>query len=315
MCGRKPTINKGKSRTLGRFSAHVNGFRYEADSCRPVDILYSNVKHLIACPNTSQHERFAAVHLKLHNPIELQIGAKTSDFHLYTEVMEDGEDIADDKTRRRERDDAKEEEEEARFVKRVNNEFIRFALEMRGKFPTGTVEVPFPKDSYFEGVANDQLGPITVTPNTIHTVLEGTFFIISMVEVETVICSSVWCRVCCCGVATSSPVEGLHLSSVCHSTRLCCCGVSPPSLLCHGALPTIFDSLSHMSRWLHPPHRYRPERVRCGVHLPRLHPPAVKGREHPEEASDHAEGPHVQDVQQEGMCLCFGRHRCMVLHS
>ena len=187
----KPGIAKGKgSRPLGNFTAHSNGFRFESTGNHPLDILYSNVKHLIACPNTRQHDRYAAVHVALNNPIKLENGNTTSHVHLFTEVQDEGEEVEDRNgaAKRSLKDEAQQEDEDDRIINKINEEFVRFVAGMNGKMPEGgTCDIPF-KTGYFEGFAGDALGTITTTQHTICSVLDSPkFFVLTMADVEVVI--------------------------------------------------------------------------------------------------------------------------------
>ena len=182
----KPKLQAGAGmlKLLVNLEGHENGFRITSAKAKNVDILYSNVKHLVACPHTPRHDISAGVHIRLHNPVKLPGGQITKDIQVWTPVRDD-EVVTGEKN---EEDEDLEEDKEKQIIKNINRQFVRFVQSFKTKLPSGSIEIPDP-EAYFEGsIAGKDLGTFSCTAATINSLLDTTeFFVATMSEIEVIV--------------------------------------------------------------------------------------------------------------------------------
>jgi len=185
----KPAISKGKGsqRLIGDIEAHENGLRFSSKTVgTPLDIMYSNIKHVIVVP--SRKEPVAAIHVALRSEILLQNLKRTAHVHFWVQTETEGDDIVGHTNKTEEEEDA-EAERAAAIKEKINKEFITFSRQLRQVCPI-PVEVPF-REAWFEGnidTAGSGSLSIACTSSAICAVLDTTkFFVLGIEEVECVI--------------------------------------------------------------------------------------------------------------------------------
>ncbi|KAJ1548240.1 FACT complex subunit spt16 [Nowakowskiella sp. JEL0078] len=134
----------------GELEIHQNGLRYHPNGRKVIDVLFTNIQHLIFQP--CDQEMIVLIHLHLRNPIMIS-NKKIRDLQFYREVG----DVSDETGNRKRRfygdeDELAAEEEERKRKIALNHEFKNFAkkieLESRGVV---SLDEPIP-DLGFDGV-------------------------------------------------------------------------------------------------------------------------------------------------------------------
>ncbi|KAI9352706.1 FACT complex subunit-domain-containing protein [Obelidium mucronatum] len=175
-------------RFAGDLELHTNGLRYQSAlrNDQRIDVLFSNIKHLIFQP--CEGELIVIIHIHLKN--EIMIGRKkTKDVQFYREVTDANFDETGNRKRRQNYGDEDEfaaEQEERQRRAALDKEFKQFA-EKIADASNGEVEVDVPfRDLGFQGVPFRQ--PVLLAPTTdclVHLV-EPPFVVTTISEIERV---------------------------------------------------------------------------------------------------------------------------------
>lgn len=173
-------------RLPGDVEIHTNGIRWRSQlkGDQRVDVLFSNIKHLIFQP--CDHETIVLVHLHLHHPI--MVGKKkTKDIQLYREALDS---LIDETSGRRtklrygDEDEIAQEREERHRRAEANNEFKSFAENIsEASRNTLEVDVPF-RDLGFTGVPGRQNVLVQPTTDCLVHLVELPFLVVTLSEVE-----------------------------------------------------------------------------------------------------------------------------------
>ncbi|KAJ3295307.1 FACT complex subunit spt16 [Rhizoclosmatium sp. JEL0117] len=175
-------------RFAGDLELHTNGLRYQSAlrNDQRIDVLFSNIKHLVFQP--CEGELIVIIHIHLKN--EIMIGRKkTKDVQFYREVTDANFDETGNRKRRQNYGDEDEfaaEQEERQRRAALDKEFKQFA-EKIADASQGQVEVDLPfRDLGFQGVPHRQ--PVLLVPTTdclVHLV-EPPFMVTTISEIERV---------------------------------------------------------------------------------------------------------------------------------
>ncbi|KAJ3025663.1 UNVERIFIED_CONTAM: FACT complex subunit spt16 [Siphonaria sp. JEL0065] len=175
-------------RFAGDLELHTNGLRYQSAlrNDQRIDVLFSNIKHLIFQP--CEGELIVIIHIHLKN--EIMIGRKkTKDVQFYREVTDANFDETGNRKRRQNYGDEDEfaaEQEERQRRAALDKEFKLFA-EKIADASNGEIEVDIPfRDLGFQGVPHRQ--PVLLAPTTdclVHLV-EPPFVVTIINEIERV---------------------------------------------------------------------------------------------------------------------------------
>ncbi|KAL7754343.1 FACT complex subunit spt16 [Sorochytrium milnesiophthora] len=180
----RPTLD-GK-RLPGDLQIHENGIRYVSrlKSDNKIDILFSNIQHLIFQP--CDNELIVILHVHLKHPI--MIGKKKAkDVQFYREATELQFDETGNRKRRAmygDEDELQQEQEEKRKRARLNREFKDFG-EKIVQMDDGrlTLDIPF-RDLGFTGVAFRSNVLLQPTTDCLVHLSDSPFLIITVSEVE-----------------------------------------------------------------------------------------------------------------------------------
>ncbi|RMZ81270.1 hypothetical protein DV737_g2619, partial [Chaetothyriales sp. CBS 132003] len=173
-------------RVAGELEIHQNGLRYATPThSEPVDVVFSNVKHLFFQPCVG--EMIVLIHVHLKNPI--MIGKrKTRDVQFYREAT----DMAFDETGNRKRkhrwgdeEEFEQEQEERRRRAELDRVFKGFAEKISdaGRDFSISVDIPF-RELSFNGVphrSNVLMAPAT---DALVQLTEPPFTVITLDEIE-----------------------------------------------------------------------------------------------------------------------------------
>ncbi|GMM28592.1 chromatin-remodeling protein [Martiniozyma asiatica (nom. inval.)] len=170
----------------GHVTIHQNGIRYQSmvRNDQKVDILFSNIKHLLF--QSSKGELLVLIHLHLKTPI--MIGKKkTYDFQLYREAS----DMAIDETGNRKRkyrygdeDELEQEQEERRRRALLDREFKQFS-EAISDASHGQVELDIPfRELEFQGVPSRSSVMCLPSRECLVQLVDLPFLVITLSEVE-----------------------------------------------------------------------------------------------------------------------------------
>ncbi|KNC97903.1 chromatin-remodeling protein SPT16 [Spizellomyces punctatus DAOM BR117] len=178
----RPQVDK---RFPGDLEIHTNGIRYQSQlkSGQSIDVLFSNIKHLIFQP--CDHELIVILHVHLKNPI--MIGKrKTKDVQFYREVSDAGYDETGGRNRRRpnygDEDELAMEQEERRRRAALNKEFKTFAEKIQD---ASRIDVDMPyRDLGFHGVFSRQLVLLQPTNECLVHLTDVPNLVITLAEVE-----------------------------------------------------------------------------------------------------------------------------------
>lgn len=193
--GRRPTrlsevyIRPGLEgrRLPGDVEIHNNGIRYrmQLKGDQKVDILFSNIKHLIFQP--CDHDIAVILHIHLKNPI--MVGKKkTHDIQFFREALESHVDETGGRRRNNraaygDEDEIAQEREERRKRKEANEEFQQFGERVAEAFKGLELEVPF-RDLGFDGVPSRQSVFLQPTTECLVYLSEPPYTIVTLREVE-----------------------------------------------------------------------------------------------------------------------------------
>ncbi|KAJ3071143.1 FACT complex subunit spt16 [Podochytrium sp. JEL0797] len=175
-------------RFAGDLELHTNGLRYQSAlrNDQRIDVLFSNIKHLIFQP--CEGELIVLIHIHLKN--DIMIGRKkTKDVQFYREVTDANFDETGNRKRRQNYGDEDEfaaEQEERQRRAALDKEFKQFS-EKIADASQGQVEVDVPfRDLGFQGVPFRQ--PVLLAPTTdclVHLV-DPPFMVTTISEIERV---------------------------------------------------------------------------------------------------------------------------------
>jgi nucleosome binding factor SPN SPT16 subunit len=122
----------GRSRAVGNLEAHETGFRFNSSKGEHVDVIYTNIKHLIYQP--CEHDQLVLIHINLIDPIIVG-KKKTYDIQFYTETRSAGDDL---NLRRRvggyDPDEILEEQREREMIDKLNKMFKSFVKQTEETF-------------------------------------------------------------------------------------------------------------------------------------------------------------------------------------
>ncbi|KAI8806842.1 FACT complex subunit SPT16 N-terminal lobe domain-containing protein [Cladochytrium replicatum] len=179
-------------RGTGDLEIHQNGLRYTSTNRNKetrIDLLFSNIKHLVFQP--CDHEMIVLLHIHLKNPIMIA-KKKIKDVQFYRLVGEAGEETGNRKRKSNygDEDELAEEEEERRRRQALNEEFRKFAEEIEkwGANNRNTIQIDEPfRELGFFGVPGKQQVFLQPTKNDclVH-LIEPPFTVVTMSEVEIV---------------------------------------------------------------------------------------------------------------------------------
>ncbi|KAI8834781.1 FACT complex subunit SPT16 N-terminal lobe domain-containing protein [Chytriomyces cf. hyalinus JEL632] len=174
-------------RISGDLEVHTNGLRYQTHMRdQKIDVLFSNIKHLVFQP--CEGELIVLIHIHLKN--EIMIGRKkTKDVQFYREVTDANFDETGNRKRRQNYGDEDEfaaEQAERQRRAQLDKEFKQFAEKIADASQNQVeVDAPF-RDLGFQGVPFRQ--PVLMVPTTdclVHLV-EPPFFVVTISEIELV---------------------------------------------------------------------------------------------------------------------------------
>ena len=173
-------------RVPGEVEIHQNGLRYvNPIRNEPVDVVFSNIKHLFFQPCVG--ELIVLIHVHLKNPI--MIGKrKTKDVQFYREATEMAFDETGNRRRKHRYGDEEEfeaEQEERRRRAELDKQFKSFAEKIsdQGRDEDVTVDIPF-REIAFNGVpfrSNVLMSPAT---DALVQLTEPPFTVITLAEIE-----------------------------------------------------------------------------------------------------------------------------------
>ena len=172
-------------RVPGDLEIHANGLRYrnQLRSDQMIDILFSNIQHLIFQP--CEGEMLVLLHFHLKNSI--MVGKKkTQDVQFYREASEA---IVEETGGRRRKtnfgddDELAQEQDERRRRRALNNEFKEFSEKIQDSYSGLSVDVPF-KELGFYGVPHRQSVLMQPTTDCLVSLSETPFFLVSIPDVE-----------------------------------------------------------------------------------------------------------------------------------
>lgn len=173
-------------RQVGILEIHSNGLRYKPmlKSTQTVDIPFSNIKHFFFQP--CDGEMLVLLHIHLKSPIVLA-KKKTFDIQIYREASES---LVDDtsgrkrKVRYGDEDEIAQEREDRKRRAELNEEFKKFAEQIRtASGDLLDVDAPY-RDLGFDGVPHRQNVLLQPTTDCLVHLSEPPFFVITLSEVE-----------------------------------------------------------------------------------------------------------------------------------
>jgi len=172
-------------RVPGTLTIHKNGIRYHSNTGKKLDIIFSNIKHLIFQP--CEKEVVVIIHIHLRHPIMVD-KKKTQDIQIYREVVDSAADETGNRRRNNgmDRDEIESEELERKQRRQHNKDFKGFAKEISDK-SDGMIELDEPfRDLGFFGVpfkANVFMQPSAYC--LVH-LTEPPYFLIAVEDIELV---------------------------------------------------------------------------------------------------------------------------------
>ncbi|KAI9729207.1 MAG: FACT complex subunit spt16 [Cirrosporium novae-zelandiae] len=174
-------------RVPGEVEIHQNGIRYQGPLRldHRIDILFSNIKHLLFQP--CAHELIVIIHIHLKTPIMLG-KKKTKDIQFYREATEMQFDETGNRKRRHRYGDEEEfeaEQEERRRRGVLDREFKAFADKIAdaGKDHSVGVDIPF-RDLAFNGVPFRSNVLVQPSTDCLVQLTEPPFTVVTLNEIE-----------------------------------------------------------------------------------------------------------------------------------
>ncbi|GAA5863770.1 hypothetical protein JCM8547_006060 [Rhodosporidiobolus lusitaniae] len=173
-------------RQSGDVEIHANGIRYQSSvkSEQKLDILFSNIKHLLFQP--CDNELIVVLHIHLKSPI--MIGKKKAkDVQFFREVSDASFDETGNKKRKRnyhDEDELEAEQEERKRRGDLNKYFKAFSDKI-AEASNGRVEVDIPfRELGFQGVPFRSNVLLQPTTETLVFLTEPPFLVLTLAEIE-----------------------------------------------------------------------------------------------------------------------------------
>ncbi|GAA5917004.1 hypothetical protein JCM6882_001301 [Rhodosporidiobolus microsporus] len=173
-------------RQSGDVEIHSNGIRYQSSvkSEQKLDILFSNIKHLLFQP--CDNELIVVLHIHLKSPI--MIGKKKAkDVQFFREVSDASFDETGNKKRKRnyhDEDELEAEQEERKRRADLNKYFKAFSDKI-AEASNGRVEVDIPfRELGFQGVPFRSNVLLQPTTETLVFLTEPPFLVLTLAEIE-----------------------------------------------------------------------------------------------------------------------------------
>ncbi|GAA5982684.1 hypothetical protein JCM11641_002335 [Rhodosporidiobolus odoratus] len=173
-------------RQSGDVEIHSNGIRYQSSvkSDQKLDILFSNIKHLLFQP--CDNELIVVLHIHLKSPI--MIGKKKAkDVQFFREVSDASFDETGNKKRKRnyhDEDELEAEQEERKRRADLNKYFKAFSDKI-AEASNGRVEVDIPfRELGFQGVPFRSNVLLQPTTETLVFLTEPPFLVLTLSEIE-----------------------------------------------------------------------------------------------------------------------------------
>ncbi|GAA5943636.1 hypothetical protein JCM10213_008931 [Rhodosporidiobolus nylandii] len=173
-------------RQSGDVEIHSNGIRYQSSvkSDQKLDILFSNIKHLLFQP--CDNELIVVLHIHLKSPI--MIGKKKAkDIQFFREVSDASFDETGNKKRKRnyhDEDELEAEQEERKRRADLNKYFKAFSDKI-AEASNGRVEVDIPfRELGFQGVPFRSNVLLQPTTETLVFLTEPPFLVLTLAEIE-----------------------------------------------------------------------------------------------------------------------------------
>ncbi|ORY88571.1 global transcriptional regulator, cell division control protein [Leucosporidium creatinivorum] len=173
-------------RQSGDVEIHSNGIRYQSSmkSDQKIDILFSNMKHLLFQPCDS--ELIVVLHIHLKNPI--LIGKKKAkDIQFFREASDASFDETGNKKRRKnyhDEDELQSEQEERKRRADLNKYFKAFSDKI-AEASDGRIEVDIPfRELGFQGVPFRSNVLLQPTTDTLVFLTEPPFLVLTLAEIE-----------------------------------------------------------------------------------------------------------------------------------
>ena len=184
----RPKIGKNR-KNVGALQCHLNGFRFRVrDSSDKVDVLYSNVRHLIfqKCDGTI-HD--VILHMSLISPI-LVNKRRCKDLSFYMTVIDSSQALDESRRNMYDPDEVDEEQRQRKLRKRLNKNFYEFAQKVIKHVGKYAPDVEFPKldapyfDLSFQGTPNKEMVRISPSVDCLLNVANTPAFVITLDDVE-----------------------------------------------------------------------------------------------------------------------------------
>lgn len=184
----RPKIGKNR-KNLGSLQCHLNGFRFRVrDSSDKVDVLYSNVRHLIfqKCDGTI-HD--VILHMTLISPI-LVNKRRCKDLSFYMTIIDSSQALDESRRNMYDPDEVDEEQRQRKLRKRLNKQFYEFAQKVTKHVAKYAPDVAFPKldapyfDLSFQGTPNKEMVRISPSVDCLLNVSNTPAFVITLDQVE-----------------------------------------------------------------------------------------------------------------------------------
>ncbi|BGP43975.1 FACT complex subunit spt16 [Rhodotorula kratochvilovae] len=173
-------------RQSGDVEIHSNGIRYQSSvkSEQKIDILFSNIKHLLFQP--CDNELIVVLHIHLKSPI--MIGKKKAkDVQFFREVSDASFDETGNKKRKRnyhDEDELEAEQDERKRRADLNKYFKAFSDKI-AEASNGRVEVDIPfRELGFQGVPFRSNVLLQPTTDTLVFLTEPPFLVLTLAEIE-----------------------------------------------------------------------------------------------------------------------------------
>eukprot|EP00917_Polyrhabdina_sp_WS-2016_P016750 GHVP01036193.1.p1 GENE.GHVP01036193.1~~GHVP01036193.1.p1 ORF type:complete len:533 (-),score=158.23 GHVP01036193.1:380-1978(-) len=171
----------------GDLEIHSNGllYRQAIGLNSKLEILFTNIKHLILIP--SDNDPLIILHFHLKDPILIN-KKKTKDVQFYKETEKATTEETAGARRKiyhREEEEIQLERMETERIERENNEFIIFGEKVSKA--SGALDLQIPnKDHSFLGITERQTNTLQITDETLIQVTEPPFCIVTLSDVEVV---------------------------------------------------------------------------------------------------------------------------------
>lgn len=169
---------------IGMVEAHQNGIRFRSQKGEVLDILYSNMKHVIFQPCWKSTLVILHFHLKDYIIINKK---KVKDVQFFTEVIESSLSLENTRSSGYDPDELDEEQREREMKRRLNNSYKDFAqkLETVAKHFNHNIQVDVPMKKFaFEGNCSREMVSIQPSTNCLLSITEWPPFLVTLDEIE-----------------------------------------------------------------------------------------------------------------------------------